>query len=67
MAIHENIKRIIDERGLKQTYIARKVGLSANSMSSILAGKRHLRAEELVKIAAVLNVSVQSLVEKIEE
>jgi len=67
MAIHENIKRIIDERGLKQAYIARKVGLSANSMSLILAGKRHLQAEELVKIAAVLNVSIQSLVEKIEK
>jgi transcriptional regulator with XRE-family HTH domain len=52
MAISEQIKILMTRTGVKQKYVAEKVGLSAENFNNKLRGERFNR-EELDKIAAV--------------
>lgn len=43
-AIPENISRIIRERGLKQSYVAEKAGLTDSQLSGIMKGGELLKS-----------------------
>lgn len=57
MKINRLIAKIVEERGLKQLYIAEKTGLTPDVVSKILRGERRLTAEEFLTFCDVLNIS----------
>lgn len=57
MKVHENIKKYLNEKGIKQTYLSRKTGINIKSISFSLNGKRKLEIEEFRKICIALDVS----------
>lgn len=60
--IISNIKRIIDEKGMKQGFVAEKAGFTKQEFSNILNDRRKLlRVEHLWDIAMTLDVSVNDL------
>ena len=62
--IISNIKRIIDEKGMKQGFVAEKAGFTKQEFSNILNDRRKLlRVEHLWDIAMTLDVSVNDLYE----
>lgn len=59
--VAENIKRIIDERSLKQSAIAKKAGFTTQEFNAMLKGRRLIKAIEMVSIMDVLNVDANTL------
>lgn len=57
MTISNAIANYIDEKGIKQKFLAEKTGLSCEAMSNMLNGKRKLEVDEYAKICETLNVS----------
>ena len=56
-----NIKRIMNEKGLKQCAIAKKAGLTENQFSAMLCGRKRILADHLPSIAMALDVSPNAL------
>ena len=50
------IRGKIAERGLTQQKLAEKTGISENSLSRKLSGKRDFRLEEVKRICAILGI-----------
>ncbi len=57
------IKEILEEKGVKQTWLAEKLGKSYNMVNSYVQNRRQPSLEDLYKIAKILNVSVSELLE----
>lgn len=53
---YKELKSVIDKRGLKQNYVARKIGITPNYLGQILNGKRKLSADVAIKAAQVLGL-----------
>lgn len=47
----------IDSLGLKQTYVAEKAGITADTLSKMLNGSRKIQADEFLALCKALNVS----------
>lgn len=62
--VAENIKRIIDERSLKQSAIALKAGFSVQEFNAMLNGRRLMRAVEIACVIDVLGVDANELFRK---
>lgn len=56
-----NICSLIDEKGLKKRFIARKAGLSFQQFSDVLNGRRSLKVNEVPAIAKALGVTPNDL------
>jgi transcriptional regulator with XRE-family HTH domain len=56
------IKEVLDERGIKQTWLAEQLGKSFNMVNSYVQNRRQPSLEVLYKIAAILNVDVKELI-----
>lgn len=52
-----NIKRYLDQKGIKYSYIAESIGVSNSAFSSMINENRNITAEEYFKICDVLKVS----------
>lgn len=60
--IVENIKKIIETKGMKQSVVAKRAGLTAQDFSNILNKRRKLlRVEYIPAIANALGVEIQEL------
>ena len=57
MKINKMIAEIVEQKGLKQTYIAEKTGMTVDAVSRILRSERKLTAEEFLVFCELLNVS----------
>ncbi len=55
------IKRIREERGLKQIYVAKKAQISNRYLSAIESGKRTPTLETIEKIAKAVGISTPGL------
>ncbi len=55
------LKKIIEERGLKQGFIAKKAGISRGTLSLIVRGKSMPTLPVAIKIARVLEMTVEEL------
>lgn len=58
------IKRYLDDNGIKQTYLAQKLGLFDSTVSDMLSGKRNITAVEYYKICKAINVPMEKFVEE---
>ena len=61
-----NIKKIIKEKGLKQTYICKELDINESVLSLIINGKRKPNQERLKALAKILNVSIKDLYPQVE-
>ncbi|MDM1543637.1 helix-turn-helix transcriptional regulator [Empedobacter sp. 189-2] len=61
------IKEVIDEKGIKQTWLAEKLGKSFNMVNGYVQNRHQPSLETLYKIAEILNVSVKDLLVDIDE
>ncbi|MCD4746957.1 MAG: helix-turn-helix transcriptional regulator [Bacteroidales bacterium] len=55
------IKEVLDEKGIKQTWLAEKLGKSYNMVNSYIQNRSQPRLEVLNQIANVLDVDVKDL------
>ena len=58
------IKKIRMKKGIKQTELARKIGVSKSTLSELENNKYDIRLSKLIKISDVLEVDLKELYEK---
>lgn len=59
----ENISRLINEKGLKQVYVAEKAGFTPQELSDMLNGRRLIKACDIPKLALALDVEINEIYE----
>lgn len=55
------IKEVLDEKGIKQTWLAEQLGKSYNMVNAYVQNRQQPRMEVLYKIAEILGVNVKEL------
>ena len=56
------IKKVLDERGIKQTWLAEKLGNSYNMVNAYVQNRRQPSLEVLYEIAKILDVDIKELI-----
>ena len=62
--IGENIRRRIDEKGIKHAYVARKCGVSPAIFCKMLKGQRKIHSDDLANISAAIGCTCEDLIEQ---
>jgi transcriptional regulator with XRE-family HTH domain len=57
-----NLKKIIDASGLKQKWIAKRIGIDAATLSRYVSGERVAPVDVIKTVAKLLRVSQKELV-----
>ena len=60
------IKDVLEEKGIKQTWLAEKLGKSYNMVNGYVQNRQQPRLEVLYKIAEILNVYPKDLLKDID-
>ena len=55
------IKEVLEEKGIKQVWLAEKLGKSYNMVNSYVQNRQQPRLEILNEIAEILDVNVKNL------
>lgn len=55
------IKEVLEEKGIKQTWLSEKLGKSYNMVNAYVQNRQQPRIEILFKIAELLNVDARDL------
>jgi len=55
------IKEVLEEKGIKQTWLAEKLGKSYNMVNSYVQNRRQPSIEDLYKIGEILNIEAKDL------
>mgnify|MGYP001682516811 CR=1 FL=1 len=58
------IKEVLEEKGIKQTWLAEKLGKSFSIVNSYVCNRRQPSLETLFQIAEILRVDVKILIGK---
>ena len=56
------IKEVLEEKGIKQTWLAKKLGKSYNMVNGYVQNRQQPRLEILNEIANILDVDVKDLI-----
>tara|TARA_R110002049_G_scaffold117574_1_gene271124 strand:+ start:15 stop:218 length:204 start_codon:yes stop_codon:yes gene_type:complete len=56
------IKEVLEEKGIKQTWLAEKLGKSYNMVNGYAQNRQQPRLEVLNEIATILDVDVRELI-----
>ena len=56
------IKEVLEQKGIKQTWLADKLGKSFNTVNSYIQNRRQPSIETLFEIAKILNVEPKELI-----
>ena len=56
------IKEVLDEKGIKQIWLAEKLGKSFNTVNSYVRNRQQPRLEVLDQIAKILEVNLKDLI-----
>ena len=54
--LHDKIKAFMNERGIKQSFLKERLGMTASTCNALLNGNRGISAEEYFKICDALKV-----------
>lgn len=65
MRINKLLAEIVEQRGIKQIYIAEKTGMSQDVISKILRCERKISAEEFLLICEALDINPDVFREKV--
>ena len=60
------IKDVLEEKGIKQTWLAEKLGKSYNMVNGYVQNRQQPLLEVLYKIAEILNVDPKDLLKDID-
>ena len=55
------IKEVLEEKGIKQIWVAERLGKSFNSVNSYVQNRKQPRLEVLYEIAEILDVDIKDL------
>jgi DNA-binding XRE family transcriptional regulator len=61
MGIKNRLKEILDERGIKQKWLAEKANVKENTLSGIINNKTITSVDIAIRIAKVLNMAVEDI------
>ena len=56
------IKEVLKQKGIKQIWLADKLGKSFNMVNSYIQNRQQVRLETLIEIANILDVDVKELI-----
>lgn len=56
------IKEVLDEKGISQTWLAKKLDKSFNSVNSYVCNRTQPNLETLLQISLILNVDLKDLI-----
>ncbi|ERM80914.1 transcriptional regulator [Rhodonellum psychrophilum GCM71 = DSM 17998] len=56
------IKEVLEQKGIKQTWLAEKLGKSYNMVNAYVQNRQQPRLETLLEIAVILDVDVKDLI-----
>lgn len=56
------IKDILEEKGISQTWLAKRLDKSFNSVNSYVCNRTQPNLETLLKISQILNVNIKDLI-----
>lgn len=56
------IKEVLEEKGIKQTWLAEKLGKSFSIVNAYVCNRRQPSLETLFQISEILNVDVKELI-----
>ena len=56
------IKEVLDEKGISQTWLAKKLDKSFNSVNSYVCNRSQPNLETLLQISIILNVDMKDLI-----
>jgi transcriptional regulator with XRE-family HTH domain len=54
--LNQAIKNFLEERGIKQSFLKKHLGISTSTVNAMLNGNRGISAEEYFKICTALKV-----------
>ena len=63
----KRIKEVLEEKGIKQTWLAEQLGKSYNMVNGYVQNRQQPRLEVLYEIANILNIDVKDLLKTNEE
>jgi len=55
------IKEVLEQKGIKQTWLAEKLGKSYNMVNAYAQNRQQPRLETLMEIAGILDIDVKEL------
>ena len=55
------IKEVLEEKGIKQTWLAEKLGKSYNMVNSYVQNRRQPNLKDLYKISEILDIETKEL------
>ncbi len=58
------IKKVLEEKGIKQTWLAKKLGKSYNMVNGYVQNRQQPRLEVLYEIAKILEVNAKDLLKE---
>ena len=61
------IKEVLEDKGIKQIWLAEKLGKSYNMVNSYVQNRRQPSLEDLYKIAEILNIEPSELLKNKKE
>lgn len=60
------IKEVLDEKGISQTWLAKKLDKSINSVNSYVCNRTQPNLETLLQISQILNVDMKDLIAEVK-
>lgn len=67
MAVKNRLKEILEERGIKQTWLAEKAGIDRSTLNFVISNKKSTNLETGMRIARALNLKVEDIFEIVDE
>jgi putative transcriptional regulator len=57
------IKEVLEKKGIKQIWLAKKLGKSYNMINSYVQNRRQPNLSDLIRIAEILDIDVRELIQ----
>lgn len=61
MAVKNKLKEILDERGIKYSWLAEQVGITKSTMSNLLNNRHQTNIDIALKIALILDLTIEDI------
>lgn len=67
MLVYEKVKLYLEDKGIKQAFVAQKCNISTTTFNAMMNGKRKMYAEDLRSICYALEVSPELFIDYTEK
>ena len=65
MEVYKAVREYLEENGIKQKFVAEKVGFNVKTFNAMMNGHRKMYADDLAAICIALNVTVDTFVRRV--